>query len=612
MIFQSLSKYFFHDLKLKYKFIFTHLILVFFPTVLLSMFLFGQLSKIVTNNTIRSQEALVTQTATSVGANIGQVSLAMDSITQNQFLSELFYTYDWDALTGKDDFLGNSNQFLSTVNTMVDDEFITDVKIYVAPGHEVILDHYAENPLFLPMEEAKKSHWYGIFAGSGASSLLCPSFYLSNTELENYGELAYIKKVNMIGIKQGYAGYVAIYFSKDYLTNILRQNMTTKSSASYIVNERNNTVATTNSTLTGMYFLDYDVIPETIPDTENFITQEILGDSLYLGYRIIPNTNWYLVSVIPVDSVFSEEGRLLQHTIILYVIVVVIACGTALLLSGSIAKRVSSVIEKMETAKHGKPKHLHGDIEKDEIGQLVTTYNYMVDQINTLIEEQTKIANELKVSEFKALQAQINPHFLYNMLDMINWLSKSGQNEGVSEAVHSLSRYYKLTLNKGNITTSIKDELDHVSLYVKLQNMRYENKIQFIVDVPDEILDYEIPKLVLQPIVENCILHGIFEQECKEGTIVITSWLEGEYITFLVSDNGVGIPADKLPTILTGKGISETGGSNIAIYNTHLRLQLLYGNQYGLVYHSIEGEGTDVEIRIPAKKTFDSPFSSMS
>jgi len=184
---------------------------------------------------------------------------------------------------------------------------------------------------------------------------------------------------------------------------------------------------------------------------------------------------------------------------------------------------------------------------------------------------------------------------------MINWLSKSGKSEEVSAAVQALSKFYKLTLGKGNIIVSIGEELSHVSLYVQLQNMRYKDKIHYFVDVPDDLLDYEIPKFVLQPIVENSIQHGIFGKESKEGNIVITGWAEDEDIVFIVSDDGIGVPPEKMETILSGKGDSSIG-SNIGIYNTHKRLQLYYDKSYGLTYRSSETTGTEVEIRIPARK----------
>ena len=132
--------------------------------------------------------------------------------------------------------------------------------------------------------------------------------------------------------------------------------------------------------------------------------------------------------------------------------------------------------------------------------------------------------------------------------------------------------------------------------------MRYHDSISFISDIPDELLEYSIPKLTLQPIIENSVLHGILETDDKSGTIVLTGWMEDTDIVLLISDDGVGISPEILPTILSGNGNSTSGGTNIAIYNTHRRLQILYGPDYGLTYSSEPGHGTEVEIRIPAKK----------
>lgn len=198
-----------------------------------------------------------------------------------------------------------------------------------------------------------------------------------------------------------------------------------------------------------------------------------------------------------------------------YLFFLMVAFIMATTLSRSITKRLGAVINQMKTVRTGRPVSMETAQIHDEVGDLIDTYNYMSTEMNTLMDNQAKSAEELRIAEFKALQSQINPHFLYNTLDMINWLSLSHQEEKVTEAVQALSKFYKLTLNKGNIAISLKEEITQVSLYVKLQNMRYQDKIEFIIDVPDEMMDYEIPKLVLQPLVENAIMHGIFEKEEK-------------------------------------------------------------------------------------------------
>lgn len=184
-------------------------------------------------------------------------------------------------------------------------------------------------------------------------------------------------------------------------------------------------------------------------------------------------------------------------------------------------------------------------------------------------------------------------------MDVINWMVLQNKPEEASTVIQQLAHFYRLTLShKKNIGT-IKEEFEHVEAYAQLQNQRFPNAIDFVIDMPDELTRYQIPKLTMQPIVENSIIHGIMEKSSKKGTIVITGWEENDDIYILVSDDGVGIPSDILKCILTDDSRRSSRGSNIAIYNIHNRLQLLYGSDYGLSYESKEGEGCEVTIRIP-------------
>lgn len=597
----SLIHYFLHDMKFKNKFMITHLILVLVPTLVVFLFLYRQLSHIITDNTIESEQALVSQTADTLEATVSQLRLSMNSIISNPFLSEATYTPDVYGYLSEKQGSTQALEFFSSINSLIDHEFITAIKIYIPSDEEIQFHSPSFSGVISSEKDISGSYWHGIFAGQpNTVSLLCPSFYLTPGEIDNLGSLAFIQKFTNLANPDGKCSYVAIYFSEEYLKNMLHINLTSTNSVYYLINSRNSFVASSNESLAGTYFMRYETIPNAVGSTEEFTTTTILGENLYMGYREIEQTDWRLVSVIPVNSVFSEGRQVLINTAQLYLLFVVLACATALFLSGSLAKRLSLVVEKINQNREKSlvPFDDNSDQDRDEIGLLVRNYNAMVDRINQLMEEQTQTAEKLKVSEVKALQAQINPHFLYNMLDMINWLAQSGKQREVSLAVQTLSKFYKLTLSKKNITTPIREELRHVELYVKLQNMRYEDKISFLIDVPDEILDFEIPKLVLQPIVENSIQHGIFEKESKEGTIVIMAWMEGEDIVFVISDDGVGIPPEKVPFILAGT-YEDGRGSNIGIYNTHLRLQLLYGKGYGLHYESTPGQGTEVQVRLP-------------
>ena len=257
----------------------------------------------------------------------------------------------------------------------------------------------------------------------------------------------------------------------------------------------------------------------------------------------------------------------------------------------------------METIRKGRPEPLAlSDAGNDEIGVLSGTYNYMTAEINQLMDYEEKAAKELRNAEFRALQAQINPHFLYNTLDMINWLSQSGQSEKVTEAVQALTRFYRLTLGSKDLISTVQDEVTHVSLYMQLQNMRYNDCAEFIADVPPELGSFSIPRLTFQPIVENALLHGIMMKEEKQGTILLTGWKENDDLVFIISDDGAGIPPEKLDSLLDEKKQAATGSSSrhVGVSNTNLRLKSLYGSKYGLSFTSVPGQGTEVTVRIPA------------
>ena len=414
--------------------------------------------------------------------------------------------------------------------------------------------------------------------------------------------MAYICPLSLYYHSTAYKAYLAVYYSDDKLTSILSDNLSLEGSVSYIVNERDAIVATSDLSLSGIYQLDYDTIKASFMSSNNFIERNILDTKVYAGFYSISNTDWFMVTVLPSPPLIHASNRLMVQIVLIYAVFLVLALIFANVLAHSITGRLSSVIRQMQTVRHGPPTPMESPQAHDEIGNLIDTYNYMTRKMEELMEKQAKAAEDLRIAEFNSLQAQINPHFLYNTMDMINWMAQQGRTSEVCNAVQSLSRFYKLTLSRKKGISTIAKEEEHVSIYVHLQNMRYHDNISFISDIPDELMEYQIPKLTLQPVIENSILHGILEKPSKSGTIVLTGWMEDGDIVLLISDDGVGIAPDKLPMILSGEGTSISGGTNIAIYNTHRRLQVLYGADYGLTYSSDVGKGTEVQIRIPAKK----------
>ena len=592
------------NLRLQTKFTIALISIVVLPAFLTVFLFYGKLYNMVVSNTIRQEQDASAKTAPLIERTMDTILATTRNITGQTFFQELFYMPVSDSAKE----LASSNHaidFKNAIRRLTTDSIVTDVRIYVDFPEELETlddDPNTEN-ILAPISQAKGTYWYGIFQGNRENQeMFCPSLYLGSQEKKNYGDMAYICPLSLYYHSNAYKAYLAVYFSDSKLNSILSDNLSLEGSVSYIVNERDAIVATSDQSLSGIYRLDYDTIKESFMSSNNFIERNILDTKVYAGFYSISNTDWFMVTILPAPPLIHESNHLMLQIALLYAGFLVLALIFANVLAHSITGRLSSVIRQMQTVRHGPPTPMESPQAHDEIGDLIDTYNYMTRKMYELMEKQAKAAEDLRIAEFNSLQAQINPHFLYNTMDMINWMALQGQTEEISHAVQSLSRFYKLTLSRKKGISTIARELEHVTIYVQLQNMRYHDSIELITDIPDELSEYQIPKLTLQPVVENSILHGILEKESKSGTIVITGWMENEDIVLLISDDGVGIPPEILSTILSGKGNSQSGGTNIAVYNTHRRLQILYGKDYGLIYSSNPGEGTEVEIRFPAHR----------
>lgn len=591
----------YNNLRLQTKLTITHLVIVTIPMAAIMLIFFTRIYDMIVSDTIRNEQEAALQTAPLIESEVSNILSAHDQLTEHAFYQKLIYSARTESLKELS-VSEEAEDFQREIHKLTTGSLIGDIRIYLdVPGNESIFSEGSIHSAAEPLDRAYRTYWYGIFAGQPAKSeLFCPAFYLSTYEAQNYGDIAYISKNRTIYNGDWVTVYLAIYFSTDHLRDTLADNLSSNSSVAYIINERESIVATTDLALSGTYHFSYDVVQDSVMSSNNFITKNILGEDVYAGFNRIENTDWYMVVAIPSNPLILKSRIFMGVFVLIYLGCILAAFIIATLLSRSLTNRLAAVIDRMTRCRLGLPCVLPDSTIQDEIGELVDSYNYMTHMIHDLVEEQAKAAEDLRIAEFDSLQAQMNPHFLYNTMEMINWLSLQGRSQEVSLAIQKLSRFYKLTLSRKQSLSTIQDELEHVTIYVELQNMRFDDNIDFIVDMPDELMEHAIPKLTFQPVVENSILHGIMEKEEKKGTIVLTGWQEEHAIVILISDDGVGIASQELETILSEKKTTAgRSGSNIAIYNTHRRLQLMYGTEYGLKYTSVPGGGTDVEIRTP-------------
>lgn len=599
--------HFYRNLRLQTKFTITHSVIVIIPMIVLGIFFYTQLYDMIVADTIRKEQNTATDTAPLIEDEVADILNAHTRIAASALYQNCISSSPDMAL---DELLQSpaKAEFMNIADMLQTSGTITKAILYLDIPREMAPSGLDQAPVQL-LDSSKHTYWYGIFQGNPSTkALFCPAFYLNSYETNNYGDMAYITKANMNYNSENYSCFLVVYFSSEQFTKLLQTDSSSDDSVAYLLNYRNNIIATSNGALSGTYHFDADEVQDTFMYSNNFITKEVAGETVYAGFYRIRNTDWYMIVAMPAKPLITKGLRIISGFIVIYLLCIIAASLIAAFLSRSITNRLSLVVDQMSRARIGPPVALPDSNSQDEIGELIDTYNYMTRTINDLITQQAKASEELRIAEFNLLQAQINPHFLYNTMDMINWLSKQGRSGEVTDAIQKLSRFYKLTLSKKQSLSIIDDEIEHVSIYVQLQNMRFHDRIDFIVDIPDTLLEYAIPKLTLQPIVENSILHGIFEKEEKQGTIIISGWMEGEDIVLLISDDGIGMDQTTLDTILKEKPTShKKAGTNIAIYNTHCRLQLFYGADYGLSYTSTLGVGTEVQIRIPAHLPEDAP-----
>lgn len=317
--------------------------------------------------------------------------------------------------------------------------------------------------------------------------------------------------------------------------------------------------------------------------------------------KTVGYTGWKLVGVIKGTGISLNmlKTRLFIVFVILLIIFIVI------LINSYISFRVTNPIRELEkSVKELEEGNLDADIYMGgsyEVQHLGKSVQDMKFRIKGLMQDIVNEHEEKRKSEFDSLQAQINPHFLYNTLDIIVWQI---ENEKQSEAVHTvtaLARFFRLSLGKGKNIVTVKDEIDHVKNYLMIQHMRFKNKFDYEFDIAEDVLELPSLKLMLQPLVENAIYHGM-EFMDGDGMIMVKAWREEDELYLSVADNGLGMTEDKVEMILTGKSTSGNGrGSGIGVKNVNERIKLYFGEAYGLTIDSEPDEGTTVIIHLPAK-----------
>lgn len=326
------------------------------------------------------------------------------------------------------------------------------------------------------------------------------------------------------------------------------------------------------------------------------------GDSkkLYTVSRS-EKTGWTVVSCSYTSELLKRSNQAQE----LYMLMAVILVAVALIISSIVSKGITRPIHKLQSsmALIQEGDFQAGNVEVDsrnEIGSLTETFNVMTQKIQELMVQIIEEQQAKRKSELKALQSQINPHFLYNTLDSIIWMAEEGKNEEVVVMTASLAKLFRQIISNEEEEISIFQEVEYCRNYLIIQKMRYKDKLEFEIDLAPDIKGDKIIKMVLQPLIENAIYHGLKYKESK-GMLVLKGYGQGDDIIFEIRDNGVGMDQETMKHIFERHKVNYRS-NGVGVYNVERRIKLSYGQEYGISYKSKLGEGTVATMRIPKER----------
>ena len=338
--------------------------------------------------------------------------------------------------------------------------------------------------------------------------------------------------------------------------------------------------------------------------SDGVYTEDWEGSRRSVIVQSVGYTGWKLVGVVE-RPVFMMS---LRHTLPFLAVILCVYLELLILMNVLLSRKLTEPLRRLQESvgaveEGGAPPAIYvgGTTETRELGAAI---QHMVDRLRQLSDDMVREHAAKQKSELNALQAQINPHFLYNTLDIIVWMIENGQREDAVRVVTALARFFRLSLAKGRNIIPVRDELEHVRNYLLIQEMRYKNKFRYQITCPEEAAGLTTIKLVVQPIVENAIYHSMDFMD-GDGLIDIRAATDGQTLTITISDNGLGMPPDVVERLLTAPpqpGPQSTGkrGSGIGLRNVQERIRLYFGPDYGVTIQSEPDEGTVVTLRLPA------------
>ncbi|MHB8127704.1 MAG: cache domain-containing sensor histidine kinase [Mobilitalea sp.] len=396
-------------------------------------------------------------------------------------------------------------------------------------------------------------------------------------------------------------GTILLDIKHDIISQSIQSITLGKRGFVFVIDDNRHVVYTPSNTIT------YRVNPNWMELEETPVTTRIEGEKYQIRHENSEYTGWKIVGVFSLDEIMGPINAILYVFISILIINLICIIVFSLKISQTITKPIIQLKRLMKRAEAGDLKVRFIVKHQDEVSELGSNFNQMLDRIELLIqmvyiEQQNKITAELKV-----LQEQIKPHFLYNTLDTINWMAREYGADDIVKVVDALTSMYRIGLSHGKDYVTLEEEIKYVSNYLYIQKIRYQTKLNYEIIEDVKLQGYEVPKLILQPLIENAIYHGIKTKRSEGHLLIITKELEGYFMELSVEDDGSGMSPEKVEELnrMLNEPLKIEENQSFGLFYIKERLRIRYGNRFSVQVISTKDIGTKVTIRIPQNSNRD-------
>ena len=570
----------FNGIKLRYKLAIFYSLFCFLPVMLLFWLSFLQMRSIIDDKGKMNLQSYLQQSVSSMDRTLDGYNSLSDYIAFDRTLAEVFSMeygtpYEqYEQLTQKvDPILRTASYFHGGMQ---------QITIYTDNG---MVKH---DTTVAPVSEIEETDWY-------QKTLEHPGLnWFANYQEET---LFSARKLAFSGAREGVN---ILYMDVDYQKLFTPYAETLISECGLYITDQDGKLVFEESRFSGKnqnYDLTYS----------EFLEQRDRGSTDYIILCEQSNTTGWTVWLYQPVGLAGEAMRPIGVMAGVTILICIFAAVLAYFItSGMVSSRIERLTHFMQEVQEGSMDMQMESDDRDEIGMLYRGFGSMMKRIRTLINEVYLSKITQKEAELKALQAQINPHFLYNTLSLINWKALAAGEEDISRMTLALSAFYRTALNRGRNVLQVETELSNTRAYLEIQSMLHDGDFDYEIEAQTEILQCESLNLILQPLVENAIHHGIEEKTDGRGKITVRGWKEDNCVWFMVEDNGVGMEQEVADKILT----MESKGYGVR--NVDERIRLCYGEKYAMKVESVVGKGTKMTIHFPARRLTDIQKSQSS